>query len=205
MIDHVLWAVPELEEGRHQIAELTGVMAVSGGSHPDAGTHNALLSLGDGCYFEIIARDPAQERLAGFGRLLAEHRQPALITWCERPADLGTLATAATAAGLEPGEPVTMSRQRPDGGRLSWRLLFLEATPWGPLLPFFIDWGATPHPSQSVPTGCRLVELTARHPQPDGLQQALTALGSPVTVEAAAAPGLRAVLETPNGTVELTG
>lgn len=111
MIDHLLWAVPELEEGRRRLAERTGVEAALGGRHPGVGTHNALLDLGDERYLEIIAPDPTQSEASGLGLLVAEVESPRLLTWCARTRDVDALAAAARHAGLEPGEPVAMSRE----------------------------------------------------------------------------------------------
>src|ERR1044072_5891173 len=53
-IDHILLAIDDLDRGVKQFEESTGVKPIYGGKHP-RGTHNALVSLGDGTYVEIIA------------------------------------------------------------------------------------------------------------------------------------------------------
>jgi len=208
-LDHLLWGVPELEEGRRGAVERTGVLAAVGGRHPGVGTHNALLDLGSDRYLELIAPDPSQAHLAGFGRHLAGIAEPRLVTWCARGDDLEAVAAAARSAGMEPGEVAGMSRRRPDGTLLEWRLLQLEDDEGG-LLPFFIEWGGTEHPSRSAPRGCRLERFTLHHPSPADLRRRLRAVGldlsdPAVTVEAAPTPRLSALLHTPRGRVELAG
>lgn len=199
MIDHLLWAVPELEAGRRQISAWTGVEPAPGGRHPGVGTHNALLSLGQGCYLELIAPDPTQERFTGLGTLLQHLEAPTLVTWCVRTEDLEALAVRAHEAGLTRGEPISMSRRRPDGVRLRWRLLMVENHSFGPLVPFFIQWDTDHHPSRSAPSGCRLEGFQLSHPQPKALVACLEKLGLEAEVSAATEPGLQAMIGTPKG------
>ena len=59
-LDHLMYAVPDLELGMQQIHELTGIKPVMGGSHPGVGTRNALLSFSADQYLEIIAQSGAR-------------------------------------------------------------------------------------------------------------------------------------------------
>jgi hypothetical protein len=70
-------------------------------------------------------------------------------------------------------------------------------------VPFLIDWGDTPHPSDSAPGGSRLIALRAEHPQPEVVRKALAALGEDLEVQDGPVPALIAIIEGPNGRLEL--
>lgn len=207
-LDHILWGVPELESGRLDFAERSGVEPPIGGRHPGVGTWNALADLGDLRYFEVIAADPTQDTFSGFGTLLQDLDTPRLLTWCARSTDLDSLARLAADAGLGPGTVESMQRRRPDGTALRWKILMLHGHPFGDLLPFFIQWETLDdHPSHRLPKGLELRGLELLTPDPGPLGTALDALGlsDDVQVVEAGAVGLRAMLESPRGELVLDG
>ena len=203
-LDHILWAAPDLGSGAKTIEKLTGIAPVRGGAHPGFGTRNSLIGLGSGIYFEIISPDPAQDLKGNRGGVIAALPRPGIMTFAIRSDDLDALSAAARREGLSLEGPVAMHRNRPDGVRIDWTILHLEDSRFGEAIPFVIDWGSSPHPSELVPAGCQLRSFAALHPEANELARLYAALDIPVPVKRAAYPGFVAELETPNGDVVLT-
>jgi Glyoxalase-like domain len=203
-LDHILWAAPDLGAGEKIIETLTGVAPARGGVHPGLGTRNSLMNLDSGIYFEIISPDPAQNLEGNRGGRIAALPRPGIMTFAIRSDDLEALSAAARREGLSLLGPVAMSRDRPDGGRLDWTILYLEDSRFGEAIPFVIDWGTSPHPSESVPAGCQLRSFAVLHPEADELARIYNALEIPVPVKRSAHPGFVAEFTTPVGDVVLT-
>ena len=205
MLDHFVYAAPDLAEAVDEIEARLGVRPASGGRHAGGLTHNALLSLGEGSYLEVIAPVPGVELPSGalpFG--LVGLTAPRLAAWAVATDNLERLIETARAAGYDPGEVVSGGRDLPGGSRLSWKLA-LRPQPGGEgVVPFVIQWTAEPHPSQTVPAGCRFVSLRGEHPAPDGVRVMLEALAVDLEVAEGAAPRLVATVDTPNGRLELS-
>ena len=104
---------------------------------------------------------------------------------------------------MDLGKASQGSRKRPDGTILSWRLTDPYKIDYNGLSPFFIDWGAAPHPADAAPSGCVLTGLYGEHPQADRVQASLTALGIELEIKQSSRPGLVATIKTPKGVVEL--
>lgn len=202
-LDHLMWGAASLEEGIEEAKRLFGIAPVPGGVHPGLGTRNALLSLGEAVYLEVIAPDPGQTLSGTLGGRLATLSAPGLITWAAASPDLERVKAVATARSLTARGPVPTERRAPDGSLLRWELLFLGGHPYGSLVPFFIDWRDTPHPAGSNPVGGRLRHLEIRSPEAAGLNDLFQALDLQVPVDTAAEPGLGAVIETAAGEVRL--
>jgi catechol 2,3-dioxygenase-like lactoylglutathione lyase family enzyme len=199
MIDHLVYATPDLEATVADFTRATGAKPIPGGAHDGHGTRNYLVSIGGSSYLEIIGPDldqpkPAQPRPFGIDTL----DRARLITWCVRPFQpLGQVMERVRSAGYDPGEIITMGRQRPDGVELVWELTMpvLDTESRG-TLPFFIDWGHTTHPSFALPVELELAKLELLHPDPEWLRGVLRAIGGLDNVEVveSAVAGLRAPL-----------
>lgn len=160
-IDHFVWGAPDLAQGCEEMLDLLGCKPVLGGQHPGMGTQSALLSLGDGVYLEIIAPsdDPGPE--GSLGQKIGALTAPGLITWVLRTDSLAEVAERSSkcAPELTALGPMPTQRKTPEGDTLSWELLFLGEHAFGGLLPFFIDWQDTVHPSHTAPVAAQFSKL----------------------------------------------
>lgn len=191
LLDHLVYATPDLEQTVRSLAERTGVTPVEGGRHEGLGTRNYLLGLGGRRYLEIIGRDESQSAPPQWFGLL-ELTRPRMVAWAVRPADLDATIARARDRGYDPGPAAEMSRLTTDGELLSWRLTVPRDDG---LAPFLIDWGATPHPADRGLPVVRLAALHATHPDPDALHRDLDALAVRLDIIKGDGPALIAELE----------
>jgi hypothetical protein len=150
-LDHVVLAAPNLTAAKQAFARHTGVQPEDGGPHPGLGTRNALVGFDAHTYLEIIAPDPEQPGTGHFAARLAALTEFQLLHWAVRTSDLDAVARQAQQAGLRPLPVRRLSRRRGDGALLTWSVMGIGGHGEGGLVPFFIDWGDTPHPAATAP------------------------------------------------------
>ena len=203
-IDHLVFATPDLQLGITTIEQRLGVKATPGGQHPGLGTRNALAALGPTSYLEIIGPDPDQPKPAGPRRFgIDDLKAPRIVRWVVKSSELEAVAAQAAKANVALGAVTPGSRRRPDGVVLSWRYTDPNTVVANGLIPFFIDWGTSPHPALTAARGASLVQLRAEHPDAVMVQKMIDRLGLELKVSTAAAPAIIATIDSPRGRVEL--
>jgi hypothetical protein len=208
VIDHLVIVAATLEQGIAYIEKRLGVRPVKGGDHSRMGTHNCVLRLGDETYLEVIAINPAASpmpRPRWFGMDDPQQKRraeagPYLATFAARTSDID----ACTAALPEIGAVHDMQR-----GALHWRISIREdgALLHNGTVPTFIQWPPNGHPVPAMPeSGCALLDLEIRHPQPPRLEEIWRHGGlrmdDRLKISAAAGdanPALAARISTPHG------
>jgi hypothetical protein len=144
-LDHVVYAVRDLDDAAARFRAQHGLDSVAGGRHPGWGTANRIVPLGED-YVELIAiEDEEAAARSAFGRSLrtALDAGEGWFAICAATGDVDAVA-ARLAAEVEPGE-----RVRPDGRVVRWRRV--DPATREPWLPFFIAWDVAPelHPGRS--------------------------------------------------------
>ena len=198
-----MWGAPTLERGMAEAERLFGVAPAPGGVHPGLGTQNALLSLGERVYLEIIAPDPDPDLTGTFGERIAGLEACGLITWAAAAPGLAALAERAAALELSARGPAATERMTPEGALLKWELLFLGGHHFPGLVPFFIDWLDTPHPATTNPVAGEYRGLEIRTPGAAALNEIYAGLGMTIAAEESAAADLTAIVNTNDGEVRL--
>jgi hypothetical protein len=126
-----------------------------------------------------------------------------LTAWAARGSDLETFVRRAGDRGVPLGPVGSGSRTRPDGAVLSWTFTDPRTIVHGGIVPFFVDWGNSPHPSETAAGGAALVAFSAEHPEPEAVRKALGVLGLTLPVTAGPAPALVARIRGARGIVAL--
>ena len=114
-IDHFVIVVPELEAAIRDYTT-AGFAVVRGGRHT-IGSHNALIALADGAYIELIA---FLESAGGHPWYATLEKGGGLVDFCMQTDDLQADAQAMRQAGVPMSAANPMTRDRPDGFRVSW-------------------------------------------------------------------------------------
>ncbi|RZL89811.1 MAG: VOC family protein [Variovorax sp.] len=219
-IDHLVIAARSLDEGVRWCEATFGVAPGPGGVHPLMGTHNRLMKIATAAfpraYFEIIAIDPkaTPTRVAGTHRwfdlddatLQADLARggPRLVHFVAEVPDAAAAVQALARERIDRGHVLEASRDTP-AGRLDWQItvrddgqrLFYGA------LPTLIQWGPVHATDSMADSGIALRSLAVTHPRADALGAAMTAIGLSGVPVTAGAPNLRAVFDTPRGTITL--
>ncbi|MDQ3758081.1 MAG: VOC family protein, partial [Actinomycetota bacterium] len=120
-VDHIVYGVSDLVAAADRLAE-AGLPSVAGGRHPQWGTENRIIGLGD-CYLELLAGPPVTALLDGAG--------DRLLGWMVRTDDI---EGDAARLGLD---VLPMTRETPEGAELRWRLAGFGL---GRPMPVFIQW-----------------------------------------------------------------
>jgi hypothetical protein len=197
-LDHWVWTVPDLSVGAAWIREKLG-STYFGGRHEHLGSANHILPLDDLKYLEVLG--PSEE----IGLLTPKLAScaPRIATFAIRAVSLESVASLAADLGLTPKGPRSYTRLQADGTSLSWQLLELRGHNFRDYLPFFIDWGSSPHPSSALKAQSSVESFAVTHPSEE-LASLYRALDIPVSVY----KGARAMtlqLKTPRGPLTLEG
>jgi len=131
-IDHFVIVVPELEAAIRDYTA-AGFTVVRGGRH-NIGSHNALIALADGAYIELIA---FLDSAGGHPWYAALEKGGGLVDFCMQTDDLEADAEAMRQAGVPMSPANPMTRDRPDGFRVSW-VLSIPGAPFNGRAPFLI-------------------------------------------------------------------
>jgi Glyoxalase-like domain len=203
LLDHILLGCNDLDRFIEWVEQNVGVRAAIGGVHPGRGTRNALLSLGERRYLEIIAPDPAQSEIVHYPQLRSM-TDPRIIGWAVHPPDITAVAKQLRENQIAFTGPDDGSRKRPDGRVLTWKTINLADDRHG-LLPFFIEWSAgTVHPSADAAKGCTLDYFEVMSANPEELSSAFKRIGLDLPVQRSDKARLRAVITGPKGDLGLT-
>lgn len=200
-LDHFVYAVPDLDVAIRRFELDTGVKPLYGGRHLLLGTHNALVALDDGVYFELVAADPGATEIKL--PMLKQLKEPSLIAWAVQCDGLEELEHSLATAPAKLGPVGRGSRVCSDGSKLNYKhaALVVDDKELLAALPFVVDWLDSAHPSQTSPQGCRLRSFEIHHPHEKGIESVLNALGATdkCKIVAAAVQELRLEIETPRG------
>ncbi|MFA1822592.1 VOC family protein [Virgibacillus oceani] len=145
-LDHLIFAVKDPEKAAMEFAEKHDVKVVEGGKHENWGTYNYLAYFKNDCYIEWIGMFDEKLAAASDNPLIVQtygtlsKGQEGFIQFAFRTDNMDDFLEHFKIAEVDYNGPFTGSRQRPDGSRLEWRMLFPQSER---TLPFIVEWGKT--------------------------------------------------------------
>lgn len=204
-IDHIVYCVDDMDEAIRFFQNEVGVSPIIGGKHIAKGTHNAILSVGQGCYLEILAVDAANSKVTSsrwMGVDLVD--RPTVTRWCLKSSSLHDDSMLLQRYNGELGMVTAGLRELPSGQLLKWQLSEPLSSPAVDIVPFLIDWSESDsHPTFGLPVDLALTAVTLYHPNPTLIQPLLDSLRCSYSIQQGADIRIAVTLIGPRGEVEL--
>lgn len=151
LIDHIVWAVPDLDQGCRLFAEKTGIEPSFGGYHTTQGTKNALVKLGTKSYFEILAPDPDSSMQNNRWMGIDLIKSPRITRIAYSTDQIEEKALRLSKHNDQLGQISGGERQTSDGSYIRWRMTLPHHSPLIDVAPFYIDWSKSPkHPAEML-------------------------------------------------------
>lgn len=168
VVDHILYAGPNLDSLVKEVAQESGTQPIMGGEHSDLGTHNAILPLQDATYLELIAPDPKSHvkggaEVLGIGKL----SKPKIVAWAVRVRAFDKTYARFIASGIKVSPILEGSRRGSDGKLSQWRYFYVTDERFSEvprMNPFFISYTNSRKTSRPQ---CQLASLKGTHPHPE--------------------------------------
>jgi len=204
-IDHIVYAVLNLEEAMQWFEKLTRIAPIFGGFHTTQGTKNALVNLGNNCYLELLAIDKQNTaitapRWMGIDQITA----PQITRWSLKTNQSTKDSKVLKAYDAKMGQIQGGQRKMTNGELLVWDMIMPLANPAVEIIPFMTDWQkSTTHPTLQLPQQCELLSLQLIHPTPLQLQAALNKLEIKLKIKQGENPAIRTRIKCPVGVVEI--
>jgi len=209
-LDHITVISPTLAEGVAHVRACLDIDVPFGRRHPDMGTHNHLLRLGESVYLEIIAVNPAAPRPShprwfGLDNSAAVRADwdsgRRLRGWVARTNDLD--AVLARHADIL-GKKVAFTSAN---GDFCFAIPEDGSLPLDGAAPSVIDrLGKPPSIAAMADAGARLQRVILEHPEPARIATLYAGLGIGTSPDVRLGEILRyrALIETPTGLKELS-
>ena len=201
-IDHVIVGVADLDRGMDRFEQLTGVRPIIGGANPRTATRNALVSLGNGRYLELLAPRADASPSADID-VLRKLEDLTPLRWVVSTSQPEVTVRHLRQLGYGISDPLPGSRAKPDGTTLRW-VRFRITRPELEQAPVLINWDSLSlHPSIDSPAGCDLTDLTLVLSSQDPYQRLFDVLAVGIGIGKGDRPRLEVTLSCPKGIVRL--
>lgn len=204
-VDHIVYAVPNLEIAMRDFEERTGIKPVFGGQHLNQGTKNALVNIGNQAYLEFIAVDSENKNIKPPRWMGVDFiKTPQITRW-----SIKTTAIEQDALVLKHYNPALSKihkgqRKTEQGQLLSWQMTLPLASPKVELIPFSLNWTDSEfHPCDQLPEQGELVGLILHHPAPTKIMDVLNSLDVSQKVYQGEHPKIEIKLHSPKGVITI--
>lgn len=152
-LDHLVIASYDLESDIHDFHKNLQTKPIPAGKNPSTGTRNALVSVMDSkTYVELLAPDPSNTEGLG-NKMLSLHGSGISLTpyhFGIRTTNLEGVRKKAKSLGMKPTKIMKMTRTNTNGTVLKWKCVFIRGHGLGGLVPLFVDWSGSPHPTEAM-------------------------------------------------------
>lgn len=204
-IDHIAYAVLDLEQACEKLEQRLGIRPVFGGYHRTQGTKNALLHLGGQIYLEILAIDHSNTAIQSARWMGIDLiKTPKVTRWAMQSYNIEAHCSSLRAFDNHLGNLQAGQRELSKGEMLRWQLSIPAASPVVDIIPFLIDWSnSSAHPTANLEQACELIKLELSHPQPDKIQPLFENLDLKMAIQKADKVSIRIHINSHKGIVIL--